>query len=324
MRWILASILMAGPLLAGMCAGQAHAQLIRRAPVVNNPPVATAPANLSPDAAEIWPYPEPDPKTWWTEKRPVPPEAADPLARRRIPYRQHLAVIQNGVDASTYRLWGLTPLQWEVLYPGEMILEVWVRPMTNVRQAVARVIVRRDGQAFVQARAGLACCEADIGRRIGFDAQLPPGSAAAFLALRDNPMWRTPRMVQVSEAGAAEGLCVDGVAYDLTLVVPGRSYSLHRECDAAAIGQVADAIEPTLKAALGHDPRFDVLFPRGADFSLQRRVYQDLIKSGGALKPSSTAKMAPPGAEPAPRDETPAAAPTPAAPAAEAGPAGPR
>ncbi|MDE2486753.1 MAG: hypothetical protein KGO51_05085 [Alphaproteobacteria bacterium] len=315
MRRILATALM-----AGLCAGGAHAQLFRRAPVVNSPPVAAPPTNLSPDAAEIWPFPEPDPRTWWTDKRPRLPEAADPLGGRRIPYHQHVAVIQNGIDPSTYRLWGLMPLQWQVLYPGEMILEVWVRPMTNVREAVVRVIVRRDGQAFVEARAGLACCEADISRRIGFDRQLPPGSAATFLRLRDEPMWRSPRMVQVAEPGAAEGLCVDGVAYDVTLAVPGRSWSLHRECDDAAIGQVADALEPTIKAALGHDPRFDVLFPHGGDFSVQRKIYQDLIAGGGSLKPSPVARLAPPGAEPAPRPEARPPA-TPAAPPPRPGPA---
>jgi hypothetical protein len=312
MRRIATATLMA---CACALAGAAQAQIFRRAPPppVNDPPVASPPADLSPQAAEIWPFPEPDPKTWWTEKRPRIPEAADPLGGRRIPYRQRLAPIHNGIDASTYRLWGLMPLQWQVLYRGEMILEVWVRPTTSVRQAVARVIVRRDGKAFVEGRAGLACCEADISRRLGFDAELPPGSAETFLRLRDAPMWKTPRMVQVNEAGAAEGLCVDGVAYDLTLVVPGRSSSLHRECDDAAVGQVADALEPVLKAALGHDRRFDVLFPHGADFSLQRKAYEDLVASGGSLKPSPTARMAPPGAEPVPREE-PAPAVTPAAP----------
>ncbi|HEV2530660.1 hypothetical protein [Phenylobacterium sp.] len=297
-------------LVATACAGPGHAQLIRRI-LPNNPPVATPPAGLPPAQADIWPYPPPDPKTWWSDDRLKTPEAADPLAGRRIPRGRTLAPIDNGVDAATYRLWGLMPLQWEVLYPGEMILEVWVRPANSVRQSVARVIVRRDGRAFVQGRAGLACCEAQIGRRIGFDAELPPGSAQTFLGLREHPMWSTPRMVQVKEADAAEGLCVNGAGYDLTLLIPGRSRSLHRECEDAAIGQVADALEPTLRAALGQDPRFDVLYPGGIDYNLDRHAYQDLLAQGGALKPNPHGRAQPPGSEPAPLPE---AAPTPPAP----------
>jgi hypothetical protein len=302
-------------LIATACAGASHAQLFRRAPAAS-PPVAPAPANLPPGEAEIWPYPPPDPKSWWDDKWPKAPEAADPLGGRRIPYRQHLAPIDNGIDASTYRLWGLAPLQWAVLYPSEMILEVWVRPATSVRQSVSRVIVRRDGRAFVQGRAGLACCEASITRRIGFDAELPAGSAQAFLALRDHPMWQAPRLVRVNEAGVSEGVCVNGVGYDLTLVVPGRSRSLHRACDGPAIGQVADALEPTLRAALGQDPRFDVLYPGGISFNLDRRAYQELIAAGGSLKPDPVGRAQPVGAEPAPTEE---AAPRPPA----AGPASP-
>ena len=47
------------------------------------------------------------------------------------------------------------------------MLEVWVRPALSVRQSVVRITVRRDGKAFVQARAGLAGCEAGIARRMG-------------------------------------------------------------------------------------------------------------------------------------------------------------
>jgi hypothetical protein len=194
-----------------------------------------------------------------------------------------------------------------------MILEVWVRPANSVRQSVARVIVREDSRVFVQGRAGLACCEADISRRIGFDAELPAGSAQRFLALRNHPLWSAPRLVQVRESGASEGVCVNGVSYDLTLVVPGRSRSLHRACDSAAIGQAADALEPVLRAALGHDPRFDVLFRGGINFKLDRDAYQELLAGGGGLRPDPRARPEPPGAESAPQAEQ---APTPAAPAA--------
>lgn len=297
-------------LLIVVCAGASQAQVFRRAPVAG-PPVASPPANLPPSEAEIWPFPPPDPKSWWEDKRPKPSEASDPLGGRRIPRGQRLAPIDNGIDASTYRLWGLMPLQWQVLRGGEMILEVWVRPANSVRQAVARVIVRRDGRAFVQGRAGLACCEAGITRRIGFDAELPARSAQTFLALRDHPMWSTPRLVTVDEGGGvAEGICVNGTSYDLTLVVPGRSRSLHRACDETEYGQVADALEPALRAALGHDSRFDILFPGGVDFSRARAAYQDLLAHGGTLKPDpegrAQPRSAPPlGAEPAPQGEDP-------------------
>jgi len=305
--------LLAIVLIASAFAGASHAQLFRRAPA-GGVPVAPAPASLPPTEAEIWPYPPPDPKSWWEDKRPDPPEAADPLKGRRIPRGQRLAPIDNGVDASTYRLWGLMPLQWEVLYPGEMILEAWVRPATSVRQSVARVIVRRDGRAFVQGRAGFACCEAEITRRIGFDAELPAGSAEKFLALRNHPMWASPRLVLVKETGAAEGVCVNGVGYDLTLLVPGRSHTLHRACDDAAIGQVADALEPVLRAALGHDPRFDVLYPGGVDYGLDRAAYRDLVAGGGSLRPDPSGRAQPPGAEPAPVEETAPRRPAPASP----------
>jgi len=90
---------------------------------------------------------------------------ADPFAQ---PY--------NGVDPNLYRLWALPPLQWQALRGAEMILEVWTRHANSVRQTVARIVVRRDGKAFVQGRAGLACCEAGIARRVRFDAELPEGT----------------------------------------------------------------------------------------------------------------------------------------------------
>lgn len=300
MRGLLLSLLIA----AAGCASGADAQLIR-IPVGprGGPPVAAAPPNLPPDQAEIWPFPAPDPKSWWDEPGLKRAEAADPLAGRRIPRGSALAPVNNGIDPSTYRLWGLMPLQWEVLYPGEMIVEVWVRPSTSVRQSVVRVIVRRDGKAFVQARAGLACCEADISRRVGFDAELPPGSAERFLALRDNPAWASPRMVRVVEKNEAGGLCVNGVSYDLTLLVRGQSRALHRSCEDAAIGQVADILEPVLRAALGHDGRFDVLFRGSIDYGPERRAYQELVASGGSLKPDVQGRLRPPGDEPAPQPE---------------------
>lgn len=294
MRHRLLIALAAGALTA---AAAAEAQAPRRGagPAAGPPPGAPA------AEAEIWPFPPPDPKSWWEDKWPPAPEAADPLGGRRLGRGERLAAIDNGVDASTYRLWGLMPLQWQVLRGNETVIEVWVRPSGSVRQSVARVTVRRDGDAFVSARAGLACCEAGIARRVGFDRKLPAGSAQSFLALRDHPLWNAPREVRVDEGGgAAEAVCVDGTSYDLTLVVPGRSRSVRRACDSAEIGEAADVLEAVLGAALGHEPRIDVIYGKGASFASQRRMHQDLLQNGGRLKPDPNTRAQPPGSEPAP------------------------
>lgn len=259
------------------------------------PPLATPPLE-----AEVWPFPLPPPQSWWEEKRLKIPEAADPLGGRRIRSSEQLVKPDNGVDASTYRLWGLMPLQWQMVRGDELILEVWTRPADSVRQTVTRVIVRADGKTFVQGRAGLACCEAGIGRRVGFDRELPGGSAARFRTLRALPLWSSPRDVRVSEAGAADAVCVEGTAYDLTLVTAGRSVTLHRACDPAEVGEAADVLEALLGAAMGHDARFDVLIPDGADFATARGAYRDLLAANGRLRPNPDARRAPPGAEPSP------------------------
>ena len=292
-------------LLIAALASPSEAQLLRRAPP-GQVPVKPAPATLTPAEAEIWPFPAPDPRTWWTDDRPKAPEAADPLGGgRRLNRGEHPIPIDNGVAPSTYRLWGLMPLQWQIVRGDEMVLEIWVRPSRSVRQSVVRIIVRRDGQSFVQGRAGLACCEAGVSRRMGFDAELPPGARATFQALRGAPLWSAPREVRVAEGGgAAETVCLDGTAYDLTLLVPGRSRSVRRACDEAEVGQAADVLEPVLRAALGHDPRFDVIFPNRADFSDARRAYEGLVRGGGTLK-----------ADPDARAQTPDVAPPPDAPA---------
>ena len=196
------------------------------------------------------------------------------------------------------------PLQWQLLRGDEMILEVWVRPARNVRQSIVRIIVRNDGRAFVQGRAGYACCEAGIGRRIGFDAELPAAAAQAFLALRRHPMWGAPREVQtVRNATTTDVVCVAGVGYDLTLLTPSGSHTLHRACDDVAVGQAADALEPALRAALGREPRFDVLYPGGVSFEAERQAYRDFTAGGGVLKPEPRARAQPPGFEPAPQPE---------------------
>jgi hypothetical protein len=269
----------------------AVAQRMDEPATLSGPPAGTPAAE-----ADIWPFPPPDPKSWWDEKRPALPEAADPLAGRRLARGQRLPAIDNGADPATYRLWGLMPLQWQLLRGEEMVLEVWVRPARNVRQSVVRITVRDDGHAFVQGRAGYACCEAGIGRRIGFDAELAPGAGQAFLSLRRHPMWGAPRAVQtVRNATTTDVVCVAGVGYDLTLLTPAGAHTLHRACDDVAVGQVADALEPVLRAALGHDPRFDVLFSGGVSFSAERQAYQDFAAGGGVLKPDPRARNAEPG-----------------------------
>lgn len=257
------------------------------------------PAPIQPEA-DSWPWPPPDPKSWWDDKWPKVPEAADPLAGRRLGRGERPIAIDNGYEPLLYRLWGLQPLQNQVLRGGEMILEVAVRPATSVRQSLIRVTVRRDGDVFVQGRAGLGCCEAEIGRLARFDAKAPAGSAARFLALRESPLWNAPRDVRVREGGgASDAVCVDGTAYELTLVVPGRSRSVRRACDSAEVGQAAEVLEAAFAAALGHEPRFDVLYPTGADFSAARRAYEGLVAEGGTLRAAPNSRVQPPAFEPA-------------------------
>lgn len=257
---------------------------------------APAPVTLE---ADDWPWPPPDPRSWWDDKWPKVPEAADPLAGRRLGRNERPIAIDNGYEPLLYRLWGLQPLQNQVLRGGEMILEVAVRPSTSVRQSLIRVTVRRDGDVFVQGRAGLGCCEAEIGRLVRFDVKAPAGSAARLLALRDAPLWDAPRDVRVREGGgASDAVCVDGTSYELTLVVPGRSRSVRRACDSAEVGQAADVLEAAFAVALGHEPRFDVLYPAGADFSGARRAYEGLVAEGGILRPAPNARQQPPAFEP--------------------------
>jgi hypothetical protein len=263
--------------------GPAHAQLrVAR---------SAAPKDLPPAEADIWPWPAPDPQSWWDDPRPVAPEAADPLGDRRLGRDERPIQPDNGIDPSGYRLWDLPPLQSQALREGEMILEVWMRPSRGVRQAVIRITVRRDGKAFVQARAGEACCQPSIGRRVGFDAELPADAAGPFLALRGHAMWDSPRDVRVRDPSVStDNVCVNGVAYDLTLAVPGRARTLHRECDDAEIGEVADALAPVVAAAMGHEPRIDVLLRRNADFSAARAAYEALVGAGGSLRQDPDAR----------------------------------
>lgn len=297
-------------LIAAGLAAPAEAQFPTRKPREIGPPAGTPPFE-----AATWPFPAPDPKSWWDDKRPKSPEAADPLGGRRIRRGETLVQPDNGVTPSTYRLWGLMPLQWQLVRGDEMVLEVWTRPANSVRQSVMRVVVRGDGEAFIQGRAGLACCEAGIGRRIGFDEKLPAGSAARFLAFRALLLWASPRDVRVVEPDAADALCLEGTSYDITLATPGRAVTLHRACDPAEVGEAADVLEAVLGAALGHDPRFDAIFPGGASFANARGAYRELIAGGGRLKVNPDARLPAPGSEPAPLPELAPTPPVPAPPA---------
>lgn len=285
------------------------------------PPSSTARPALSttpgpPVAVLAEPPPDwipPDPAAWWTDEWPGPSEAAEPLGPRRLGRGEQLTAIDNGVGPDLYRLWGLQPLQTRIIRGDETIVEVWVRPARTVRQSVIRLYVRRDGESFVQARAGLACCEAGIARRVGFDAQLAPGWTARIRALRDLSAWNSPRDVVVEEEGVSDAVCVDGVAYDVTLMLPGRARHLRRACDPAAVGEIADVLETAVGAALGHEPRIDVVFNKGAQYASQRRAYQALTAGGGRLKPAGVVREQPPAFEPPPEPEPaiPPAAPAP-------------
>lgn len=238
--------------------------------------------------------PVPDPATWWAGEISRPAPEADPLYARRLGRNDQPIPIDNGVEPLLYRLWGLQPLQSQILKRGELILEVWARPARGVRQAVVRITLRRDGRAFVQARAGLGCCTPEIGRRVDIDAELAQVQIAPLKAVPADPAWSQPRAVIVDYGGGAvTALCVDGVSWDVTLVVPGQARHLRRACDDAEIGSIAPILSAALGAAVGRDPRFDAVLPRGADFSRQQRAYDDLIADGGVLKAGESNRSQP-------------------------------
>jgi hypothetical protein len=249
------------------------------------------------------PPPPPAPAVWWAPEIPKPPPEQDPFQGRRLRKGEQLVPIDNGVDPLLYRLWGLQPLQSQLIKPGELVLEVWARPATGVRQAVVRVTVRRDGRAFVQARAGLGCCTPEIGRRVDIDAELATQQIAPLKALVGAPLWSQPRSVSVDYGGGAvEPVCLEGVSWDVTLLVPGQARHLRRACDDAEVGSIAPALAAALSAASGRDARFDAMFARGGDFSRQQQAYDSLIASGGRLKPGTGNRPQPPAA-PAPAEE---------------------
>lgn len=263
--------------------------------------------------------PLPDPAAWWSGEISRPSPEADPLYARRLGRNEQPIPIDNGVEPLLYRLWGLKPLQSQILKRGELILEVWARPAQGVRQAVIRVTLRRDGRAFVQARAGLGCCTPEIGRRVDIDAELAFEQIAPLKTLPEDPAWSQPRAVIVDYGGgAAAALCVDGVSWDVTLVTPGQARHLRRACDDSEVGSIAPILSAAVGAAAGRDPRFDAVLPRGADFSRQASAYIALIEGGGRLRASDNDRSQP-AAVPVGLDEDEPPTPPPFVPAAPAG-----
>lgn len=243
----------------------------------------------------------PDPAAWWSPEVPRPPAVLDPLGGRRWARDERPIPINNGVDPLLYRLWGLPPLQSQIVRDGEQVVEAWARPSGDVRQAVIRITVRRDGRAFMQARAGLGCCTPENGRRVDINAELPPSAVSAMKALALSPAWSQPQSVTVDYGGGAvSAVCVNGVSWDVTLLVPGQARHLRRACDDAEIGSIAPELMTMVGAALGHDARFDAAVPRRSDFTRQAAAYGMLLQSGGRLVASDRPQPPPVAAEPAP------------------------
>lgn len=265
------------------------------------------PAQTQPEASENIAAAPPavqDPEAWWAPTIPRTPVEADPLLGRRLRRGETPPVIDNGVAPLLYRLWNLSPLQSQIVRRGEIILEVWARPSRGVRQAVSRVVVRSDGRVFVQARAGFGCCAPEILRRIDINAELPRSTAQAVRAAAADPVWTQPRDVTVDYGGGAvAAICVNGIDFDLTLVTPGRTVTIRRACDDPEVGSAATALRAALAPVLGRDPRFDYLFPRGADFTAEAAAYQGLIAAGGALRPATQTRPEPPPPPPPLDDE---------------------
>ena len=258
--------------------------------------VLAAPQAPPPDPTV--PPPPVDPAVWWSPSVPRPSPESEPLQGRRLARGETPVPIDNGVAPLLYRLWGLQPLQAQLVRRGEFILEVWARPARGVRQAVVRVSVRRDGRAFVQARAGLGCCAPEIARRVDIDAELTRDQAISLKGLTNDTLWSQPRSVTVDYGGGSVApICIDGISWDVTLLVPGQARHLRRACDDAEVGSIAPALAAALTAASGRDPRFDAVFAHGGDFSRQAAAYDALTKEGGSLRASDNSQPQPAAAQ---------------------------
>lgn len=292
---------------------RAFAALVLSALIAGPAAAQTAAQEQVTIASPTAPIPGPDPQAWWTDKWPAKPDAYNPLGNRRIRRgeRPPAQNIPNGVPPLLYRLWDLPPLQDQLVRGDETIVEVWARPSETVRQAVVRVTFRGDGRAFIQGRAGLGCCDPHIGRFVEFDQELSADRAAAVRATIQDPAWGQPPIAETYEADGAtvSQLCVNGVSYDANLVIANAARTLHRACSGEQVGSIASILSAVLSAAMGYDPRFDVVFPRGVDFSQDRHDYEALVSRGGGLRPApGTHGQAPtlvPEAPPEAPDETP-------------------
>lgn len=240
-------------------------------------------AVLAPGAATAQ-APAPDPMAWWTGTARIA-ESRDPLGDRRSGRDDPAVAIDNGVQPLLYRLWGLPPLHTMVLREGETVIEVWARLPEDSRQAVARVTLRRDGDVFIQARAGLGCCLPEIGRRVDIDQKVEQPDRELLRRLARDAVWDQPKEVRIEGPAEVEPLCARGAAYDLTLLTYERSRHLRRACNDEVIGQVADILQAVLSLAMGRDARFDVLFQSRTDFAAKRAAYQALLAQGGKLSP---------------------------------------
>ena len=105
-----------------------------------------APSPLDPNL----PSPAPDPVAWWSPETARPSSEVDPLYGRRLGRREEPIPIANGVEPLLYRLWGLQPLQNQLVRRGEMVLEVWARPSRGVTGIRRPLEVR--GQSWIGRR----------------------------------------------------------------------------------------------------------------------------------------------------------------------------
>jgi hypothetical protein len=90
--------------------------------------IAGSPSPASSPLAQAVQTPPPDPPSGgrrrFPSRRPSRTRSRAAAAARR----DELVPIDNGVDPLLYRLWGLQPLQSQLIKRGELVLEVWARP----------------------------------------------------------------------------------------------------------------------------------------------------------------------------------------------------
>jgi len=122
---------------------------------------------------------------------------------------------------------------------------------------------------------------------VDVDTELATGWAERLRQLARDTAWSQPEDVRVDEGpGMIEGVCVGAVSYDLVRVEHDRAVHLRRACGGPERGSVADVLAAVVGSALGHDLRFDVLFPHGADYSATRRPMRICSSRAAASLPS--------------------------------------